>query len=85
MNGFLTRKNSVQARPQTGRARRFLTRKKWRDRDTPLGAKIVSARGPVHPALGIFGPWKFSIPLGSASDVRAAANGSKRGGKGMPL
>ena len=46
----------------TGPDRRgFLTRKKWRDRSTPLWAKTVSARGPVHPALSIFGAPKFAF------------------------
>jgi len=81
---FLTRKKLAEAAVRNGRARWFLTRKKRRDRDTPLGAKTVSARGPVRPALSIFGPRKTIVPPASAADAGDSRNDSKPGGKGMP-
>jgi hypothetical protein len=80
---FLTRKNLAQAVAEGVRRRAILTRKKWRDRITPLGAKKLSQRGPVHPALGIFGVLKSHGPWASAVNAGRAWSGKEQGGKGM--
>jgi hypothetical protein len=79
---FLTRKNLAEAPTQTARRWTFLTRKKWRDRSTPLGVKTLS-RGPVYPALGIFGVLKSHAPWASAVGTSVDRSGNKQGGKGM--
>jgi hypothetical protein len=81
---FLTRKKYAWALVGRSVHCQFLTRKKWRDRATPLGANTDLSRGPVHPALGIFGVRKTSAPRASDSGAGTLVNGNGRGGMAMP-
>jgi hypothetical protein len=71
---FLTRKKSAWDAIGSPPSCRFLTRKKWRDRATPPGVATASARGPVHPALGIFGLRKTLVSLPRAQVAGAQPN-----------
>jgi hypothetical protein len=84
---FLTRKKSAWDGIGIGRSCQFLTRKKWRDRATPLGAATDSSRGPVHPALSIFGVRKGSVSPRNVSADGGQPNRSheQQGGLAMPL
>jgi hypothetical protein len=82
---FLTREKSAWDVIGSPPECHFLTRKKWRDRATPLGASTDSARGPVHPALGIFGGRKSTVPRGSTAETGLALSEAGRGGKGTAV
>jgi hypothetical protein len=62
MSSFLTRKNGGDSAPQISGASLFLTRKKRRDRNTPLSAQQSFKRRPVNPAFVVFGVPKGSFP-----------------------